>query len=327
MYRNNKKFKINKKSVLIFGITGQDGSLLAENYLKKNYKVFGALTRKRKNLKNLDKLKIMNKIILLNSTNVDKKKIEYLIKKSRCSIIYLLSGISSVKKSEDYKYETIISNNLILIETLEFLRLNNLKKIKVFNASSGEIFGDNPGKNTEESKINPLSYYALAKAISLEIARAYRRQFKLKIYNGILFNHESHLRPKSYVIKKLINGINNINNNKIKKLAVGNTKVYRDWGWAPEYIKIFYKIMKTPSPDDYIIATGKVTKLDNIVTKIFRHYKLKKNKYLKKSKYLNRVLEPLKISSNIKKLRQNIKCVPKISIDNIISMMIAEEKK
>ena len=327
MFKKNRKFRIDKKSVLIFGITSQDGSLLAENYLKKDYKVFGALTTKKKNLKNLNKLKIIKKVTLLKFIDVNKKNIELLIKKSKCSIIYLLSGISSVKKSENYKYETIVSNNLILIETLEFLRLNNLKRIKVFNASSGEIFGDNRGKNNEESKINPLSYYALAKAISLEIARAYRMQFKLKIYNGILFNHESHLRPKTYVIKKIINGVNNINNKKIKKLTVGNTKVYRDWGWAPEYIKIFYKIMNTPIPDDYIIATGKVTKLDNIVTKIFNHYKLKKNKYLKKSKYLNRVLEPLKINSDIKKLKKNIKYVPQITIDNIISMMITEEKK
>mgnify|MGYP006079431137 FL=1 len=327
MLNHNLKFEINKKSILIFGITGQDGSLLAEQYLKKKYKVFGVFTNRKKNLTNLNKLKIHKKIQMFQCTKIDKENIESLIKKTKCSIIYLLSGISSVKKSEEYKNETILSNNLILIEILEFLRLNRLKNIKIFNASSGEIFGDNLGKNNEESKANPLSYYALAKTISLEISRAYRAQFKLKIYNGILFNHESHLRPKSYVIKKLINGVNQIHEKKIKKLTIGNTRVYRDWGWAPEYIKIFYKVMSTNIPDDYIIATGKTTKLDNVVKKIFSHYKLKKNKYLIKSRSLNRALEPLKINADIKKLRKKIKIIPKISIDKIISMMITEEKK
>ena len=323
----NQKLKIDKKSVLIFGITGQDGSLLANEYLKNKFKVYGVITTKRKNFSNLKKLKIIKKINLFTCLNVSKKKIEYLIKKSRCSIVYLLSGISSVSKSQEYKYETILSSNLILIEILEFLRLKNLNKIKVFNASSGEIFGDNIGKNNEESKNNPLSYYGVAKTISLNISKAYRKQFKLKIFNGILFNHESNLRPKTFVIKKVINGANMIFNKKIKKIILGNTNVFRDWGWAPEYIKILYDIMKTFKPDDYIIATGKITKLDSIVKKIFNIYKLDKNKYIQKSKKLNRVLEPLKIQADISKLKKKIRYVPKISINNIIKMMIAEEQK
>ena len=323
----NQKLKIDKKSILIFGITGQDGSLLANEYLKKKFKVYGVITTRRKNFSNLKKLKIIKKINLLSCLNVNKKKIEYLVKKSRCSIIYLLSGISSVSKSQEYKYETILSSNLILIEIIEFLRINSLNKIKVFNASSGEIFGDNIGKNNEDSKNNPLSYYGIAKTISLNISKAYRKQFKLKIFNGILFNHESNLRPKTFVIKKVIHGANMILNKRIKRISLGNTNVFRDWGWAPEYVKILYKIMKTSEPDDYIIATGKITKLDSIVKKIFNNYKLNKNKHIKKSKKLNRVLEPLKIQADITKLKKKIKYVPKISINNIIKMMIAEEKK
>ena len=323
----NQKLKINKKSILIFGVTGQDGALLAKEYLNKNFKVFGVITTRRKNFSNLKKLKIIKKIKLFRCLDINKKRIKFLIKESRCSIVYLLSGISSVKKSQEYKYETILSSNLILIEILEFLRLNNLNNIKVFNASSGEIFGDNIGKNNENSKNNPLSYYGLAKTISLNIGRAYRKQFKLKIFNGILFNHESNLRPKTFVIKKIINGANMIFNKKIKRITLGNTNVYRDWGWAPEYVKIIYKIMNTPIPDDYIIATGKITKLDNVVKKVFNFYKLKKDKYLKKSKSLKRVLEPFKIQADIKKLKKKIKYEPQISINNIIQMMIAEEKK
>jgi GDPmannose 4,6-dehydratase len=322
-----KRSKINKKSVLIFGITGQDGSLLAKEYLNKNFKVFGVITSKFFSPINLEKLSILKKVKLFHCANIDKLDIGFLIRKTQCSIIYLLSGISSVKKSETHKHETILSNNLILIEVLEFIRVNNLKDIKIFNASSGEIFGDNVGKNNEDSPLNPLSYYALAKSISLEICRSYRVQFKLKIYNGILFNHESHLRPKTYVIKKIINGVDNISNKKIKKLTLGNTNVYRDWGWAPEYVKIIYKIISKTKPDDYIIATGKTTKLDHLLTKVFNHYKLKKKDYLEKSNSLKRILEPVRIAANIQKLKKKIKYAPKISVNHIISMMIENKIK
>lgn len=322
-----KKKIINKKSVLIFGITGQDGSLLAKHYIDKNFIVYGVVTSKKFSSRNLNKLNISRKVKLFQNININEKNIEQIINKSKCSIIYLLSGVSSVKKSEKLKYETITSNNLILIQILQILTFHNLKKIKVFNASSGEIFGDNKGLNNENSKINPLSFYALAKSISLEISRAYREQFKLKIYNGILFNHESLLRPKTYVIRKIISGVNDINNKKKNELKIGNTGVYRDWGWAPEYVKIIYKIMNTSEASDYVIATGKVTKLDYIITKVFNHYKIKKNNFLKKSNKLKRKLEPIEIKADISKLKKKIKYTPKIFIDKIVSLMITQEQK
>jgi len=322
-----KKKIINKKSILIFGITGQDGSLLAKHYIDKNFIVYGVVTSKKFSSRNLNKLDISKKVKLFHNININEKNIEQIINKSKCSIIYLLSGVSSVKKSEKLKYETITSNNLILIQILQILRFHNLKKIKVFNASSGEIFGDNKGSNNENSKINPVSFYALAKSISLEISRAYREQFKLKIYNGILFNHESFLRPKTYVIRKIISGVNDINKKKKNELKIGNTGVYRDWGWAPEYVKIIYKIMNTSEASDYVIATGKVTKLDYIITKVFNHYKIKRNNFLKKSKKLQRKLEPIEIKADISKLKKKIKYTPKIFIDKIISLMITQEKK
>jgi len=208
---------------------------------------------------------------------------------------------------------------------MEFLRLRKIKKIKVFNATSGEIFGDNLKPNNENSKLNPLSYYALAKSISLEISKSYREQFDLKIYNGILFNHESRLRPETYVIKKIISSANKIISKKLNHLTLGNISVYRDWGWAPEYVKIIYKIMKKNTADDYIIATGKITKLEEIVNKVFKIFKLNKKQHLKKSKSFKRTLEPLKIIADISKLKKNIKLVPTISIDEIIKLMISKE--
>jgi len=325
MLNKNKSYKINKQSILIFGVTGQDGSLLAKEYLDKGYAIHGVITSKKFSPRNLDKLNIRDEIILYHFKNFNKSAVEFLIKKSQCSKIFILSGISSVKKSEKKKYETITSNNLVLIEIMEFLRLKNIKKIKIFNATSGEIFGDNSRPNNENSKLNPLSFYALAKSISLEISRSYREQFNLKIYNGILFNHESYLRPKTYVIKKIISSAKKITRKKLNHLTLGNTSVYRDWGWAPEYVKIIFKIMDKNKADDFIIATGKITKLEDIVDKVFKLFKLNKKKHLKKSKNFKRTLEPLKIIADISKLKSNIQSVPAIRIDEIIKFMIIRE--
>jgi GDPmannose 4,6-dehydratase len=188
MLLKTKKKRINQKSILIFGITSQDGSLLAKHFINKNFKVYGVTTSKKFSSRNLNKLNIIRKVKLFHNIDVSEKSIKNVIIKSKCSVIYLLSGVISLKKSEKIKYETIVSNNLILIEILQILAFNNLKKIKVFNPSLGEIFGYNKNSNKKNPKINPLSYYTLAKSISLEIIKAYREQFKLKIYNEIHFN-------------------------------------------------------------------------------------------------------------------------------------------
>ena len=284
MSSNVKKKRINKKSILIFDIASQEGSLLAKHYIDKNFTVYGVVTSKKFDDKNLNKLNIIRKVKIFHNINMNEKSIRYLINKSKCSIIYLLSGVSSVKRLENLKYKTITISNLILIEILQILTFNNLKKIKVFNASSGEIFEDNKVANNKNSKINSLGHYALARSISLEISRAYREQFKLKIYNGILFNHESLLRPKTYVVRKIISGVNDILYNKKNSLKTENTEVYSDCGWVPEYIKIIYKIVNNTDPSDYIIATGKITKLKKIITKVFNHYKIKKKNFLKNKK-------------------------------------------
>jgi len=317
-----KNYKINKKSILILGITGQDGSLLAKYYLEKNFKVYGYLTTKRKDLKNLKKLKLLKNIELFR---YNKDAIGDVILKTKCAYIFFLAGVSSVTKSNLIKYNAIVSNSFLLIQILEFVRKKNIKNIKILNASSSEIFGRTNKKNDESSEINPVSFYGLSKSISLEIAKAYRTQFGIKIFNVILFNHESSLRPKEYVIKKIIIAAKNIYLKKINKLDLGNLEVTRDWGWASEYVQIMYKIMNLKKEDDFIIATGKNTKLLNIVKYIFAHYNLNYKKYIRKSKSLIRSYEIKKISANNNKLQKAIKYKPKILINEIIKKMINRE--
>jgi GDPmannose 4,6-dehydratase len=317
-----KNYTINKNNILILGITGQDGSLLAQYYLKKNFKVFGYLTTKNKSFRNLKKLKILNKVQLIS---YKKKSIEKVISVTKCKYIFFLAGISSVVKGNLQKHKVILSNNLLLIKILEFLRKSNNKKIKILNASSSEIFGSNKDRNSEESKINPVSYYGLAKSISTEIARAYRSQFGLKIFNAILFNHESPIRHKDYVIQKIITNAKSIYLKKINKIYVGNLDVIRDWGWAPEYVKIMDKIINLKKSDDFIVATGKNNKLKKVIKYIFSYYNLDYKKFIIKSKKFERRYEVIKISGNNKKLTQTINYQPKILIKEIVNKMILKK--
>jgi GDPmannose 4,6-dehydratase len=314
--------KFANKKILIFGVTGQDGSLLAKEFLNKNYKVYGVLTSNRKNFKNLNRLKILDKLTLIDSSRIKTSKI---ILNSKCSYIFFFSGLSSVTKSNLYKNLSLNSNNKLLIEILETIRVHKLKKIKVLNASSSEIFGNNRGYNTEDSEINPASYYGLAKSISTEICKAYRLQFGIKVFNAILFNHESPLRPSEYVLQKVISGVKKISLKKEQKLLLGNIDVSRDWGWAPEYVRIMSKLIDIKNPGDFIISTGKNVKLKDVIKNIFLYYKLDYRKYTKISKNLLRPYEIEKISGNNKKLTKEINYKPKILINEIIKKMIKKE--
>lgn len=297
-----KSYKIDKKSILILGIASQDGSLLAKCYLENNFKVYGFLTTKRKNFKNLKKFKLLKKIKLFR---YDKNAIEDVILKTRCAYIFFLAGVSSVIKSYSNKYNIIASNSFLLLKILEFLRKKKIGNIKILNASSSEIFGKNNKKINEKLKLNPVSFYGLSKSISLEVAKAYRTQFGIKISNVILFNHESSLRSKEYIIKKIIKRTKNIYLKKNNKLNLVNLEVSRDWGWVSEYVMIIFKIMSLKKADDFIVVTWKKNKLQNIVKYIFADYNLNYKKYIRKSKSLVRSYEIKKIAASNDKLQKS----------------------
>ena len=189
-----------KKKVLIFGITGQDGSYLAKEFLKKNYLVYGV--SRFNNLKNLKKIKIANFVNIFFLKKFSVKNINKILNKKFDSI-YFFGGQSKVTKSYKEDKETFESNIIPVKTILEFIKNN--RKIKFFFASSGEIFGNQNSKKINEDSIKvPLSPYALAKLTCLELIRSYREMFKLKVGSFIFFNHESNLRDKSYVIVKII---------------------------------------------------------------------------------------------------------------------------
>jgi len=246
------------KKAIIFGISGQDGAYLAKFLLKKNYQVIGILRKiNKRRLVSLYKLNIINKIKIKKLNILNNNQLFSFLKKNLYEEIYYLSGQSSVIESFKKFDETIDYNIVGIKNILESCRILKLKS-KIFYSSSGEIFGEGNKKNkfSEDSPHHPNSPYALSKSIGYEIVRSYREMFYLKCCSGILFNHESNLRTKKFVLKKITLGLIKIMKKKRKKIILGNLNIYKDWGRALEYVEAMWKILNSNKKlNDYIIST------------------------------------------------------------------------
>ena len=306
-----------KKKALIFGITGQDGAILSKKLLEKNYEVHG-LSRK-KNYKNLSKLNIKKKINLYLLKN-NKKKFLSILEKN-FDEIYFLGGQSSVINSFNLVEETYESQIFPVKTILDFIFSQKGKKSKFLFAASSEMFGQKKeGHRIKESdEKNPLSPYGLSKLIAYEIIKEFRITHKLPVCSAILFNHESSLRPKNYVLKKIILSVKQIKSKKIKKLNIGNINIKRDWGWSEDYMEACNLILSKNKIDDYIVATGKTTSLKNIIELIFKKNKMKWKGYTKIDKKFFRKFEVKENYANISKIKKSLGWTPKNFYYDIIS--------
>ena len=269
--------KRNKIKSLIFGISGQDGSYLSHLLLNKKNEVYGTTrNNNKKNLKNLDRLGVLNKVKIIKCDIANFLTVRKLIKKIKPHEIYYLCGQSSVTKSYIYPAEAFKSNTLGLLNILEIVKKTN-KKIKIFNAVSGQFYGNRKNKiYNEKSYIDPQSPYGVSKASSFWLTKIFREWYKIKCCSGILFNHESPLRSNEFVTKKIINHCKLIKKGKSKYLYLGDINIYRDWGWAPEYVEAMHLMLKQKNPKDIIIGSGKRHSLREFVYEVFRLLKIPK---------------------------------------------------
>ena len=308
-----------KKKALIFGISGQDGSLMAKFLVNKKYKVIG-ISRSNKNLKNLKKLKVINKIKVIKLNIFDRKKVENLIKKNKFNEIYFFAGQPIPSISNDLRIDTLYSNIIPVFNILNTLLKYKLSA-KFFNASSCEIFGNNNNKNSENSKKNPETIYALSKLISLELVKFYRQKFKIRACSAILYQHESIFRDKKFVIKKIVSGVKKIKSSNLTKIKLGNISVKKDWGWAPEYVDIIFKILNSNQLDDYIICTGKTNSLISILNYAFKKKKLNWKKHVLVKKKLFRKNDIKVSKGNNNKLYNNLKLRPKNDVFKVVDKL------
>uniref|UniRef100_UPI004048631F GDP-mannose 4,6-dehydratase n=1 Tax=Algoriphagus sp. TaxID=1872435 RepID=UPI004048631F len=263
------------KTALICGISGQDGAYLAELLLKKNYTVFGTSRDiEIANWNSLRTLGIYDKVNLISMSPVDFRSVLEVFNKSQPDEVYYLAGQSSVALSFEQPVETIQSIVLGTLNMLEACKLS-VKNIKLYNAGSSECFGDIDEKLADEqTRFHPQSPYAVGKSTAYWLVANYRDSYNLFACTGILFNHESPLRPSRFVTQKIVKAAYRIANGSDEKLILGRLDIIRDWGWAPEYVEAMWLMLQQDKPEDLVIATGQSYSLEHFVDEVFKYYNL-----------------------------------------------------
>jgi GDPmannose 4,6-dehydratase len=257
------------KKALIIGVSGQDGAYLAEFLLKKGYEVYGtSRDHEVGTFRNLQILGNKEKVRLMSMVTSDFRSVLTALQKADADEIYNLAGQTSVGMSFAYPVETFDSIMIGTMNLLECIRLLG-KPVKFYNAGSSEVFGNTPQPATEETPFHPRSPYATAKAAAHYAVANYREAYGLFACTGILFNHESPLRPTRFVTQKIVTTAIRIANGSKERLKLGNLDIYRDWGWAPDYVDAMWRILQQDVPDDFVIATGQMHSLKKFVAKAF----------------------------------------------------------
>lgn len=276
------------KTALICGISGQDGAYLAKFLLAKNYIVYGTSRDiELANWSSLQKIGIYEDVNLLSMSPVDFRSVLQVFSQCNPDEVYYLAGQSSVALSFEQPVETIQSIVLGTLNMLEACKMAH-KKIKLYNAGSSECFGDIDDKlASETTRFNPQSPYAVGKASSYWLVSNYRNAYDLFACTGILFNHESPLRPVRFVTQKIVQTARRIANGSDEKLTLGRLDIIRDWGWAPDYVDAMWRMLQESEPLDFVIATGKSNTLEYFVSEVFSHFNLDWKKYVvQDSKFL-----------------------------------------
>ncbi len=311
------------KTAVIFGISGQDGSYLANFLLSKDYKVYGSSRdEENSNFNNLEKLGIKNKIQFVTSAVEDFSNVSNIIKESLPDEIYYLAGQSSVALSFEKPAETLNSNILGILNVLEACRLMD-KEIRVYYAGSSECFGDTRGlAATEKTPFHPQSPYAVAKTSAFWLVNNYRTAYNLFICTGILFNHESPLRPKSFVTQKIVLTAHRISNGSDEKLELGRLDISRDWGWAREYVEAMWLMLQKKSPEDFVIATGQTHSLEEFVEEVFTQLGLNWQNHVEINNTLMRPTDIAISKADPSKAMQKLNWQAKYKMREVVQMMI-----
>lgn len=258
------------RKALICGISGQDGSYLSKLLLEKGYEVHGTSRDAQiTSFKNLKHLGIKEQITFHSMALNDFRSVLQVLAKIQPDEIYNLAGQSSVGLSFDQSVETLESISMGTLNLLEAMRFIDAP-IKIYNAGSSECFGNTHEEPAnEETPFRPRSPYAVAKATAYWEVANYRDAYNLFSCTGILFNHESSLRPERFVTQKIVRSAQRIASGSKEKLNLGNITIARDWGWAPEYVEAMWLILQQEKPQDFVIATGETNSLEEFVSAAF----------------------------------------------------------
>jgi GDPmannose 4,6-dehydratase len=334
-----------KKTALITGVSGQDGAYLAKYLLKKNYKVVGTDRRSaRGNNWRLKRLGVESKVIFEEMEIGEIYEVDRIFNKYNFDEVYNLAAQSFVGTSFNSPLNTANITGLGVLRILETIKAKN-KKIRFYQASSSEMFGDVlENFQSEKTPLNPQSPYAIAKVFGHYMTQNYRQSYGIFAVSGILFNHESPLRGEEFVTRKIIIGLVKIIKGDLSHLELGNIHAKRDWGFAKEYVEAMWLMLQQEKPEDFIISTGKTYSIKDFINKATKILNLK-TKWVGKNlneKLINTVngkvivkinpkfFRPAEVNilkGNALKAKKKLKWIPKTNLDNLIKIMINEEIK
>lgn len=310
---------------LICGVSGQDGSYLAQLLLRKGYAVWGtSRDAQGSTFENLKKLGIFGQVKLISMMPEDFRSVLMAVKLSNPSEVYYLAGQSSVGLSFEQPAETIQSIVIGTLNILEACRMHD-KKIRLYHAGSSECFGDTHGKPAnEKTAFNPRSPYAVAKASAFGLVDNYREAYGLYACTGLLFNHESPLRPIRFVTQKIISTARRIAAGSDEKLILGNINISRDWGWAPEYVDGMWRMLQLEKPEDFVIATGVTFSLSDFVSHAFDCVELNWKDHVIQNQSLFRPTDIHVSSADPRKAKEKLNWAAKIKGAGVIQAMMSD---
>ncbi len=311
------------KRAIITGITGQDGSYLAEYLLDKGYEVHGIV--RRSSVDNTQNIKrIVGDIFLHTGDLLDMASLTQTVKEVKPDELYNLASQSDVMASFNIPETTTSVGTSGVVNVLESVR-SNCPDCRIFQAGTSEMFGNSLPPQSEITPYNPQSPYGCAKVFAYYICCNYRQAYDMFISNGIAFNHESPRRGEKFVTRKISLAVARIKLGMQDKLFLGNLDARRDWGYAPEYVRAMYMMLQSERPDDYVIATGEQHTIKEFVVEAFSAAGLDWRKYVDTKDDLLRPTEVASLCGDASKIRRDLGWVCEVKFDKLCSLMVEHD--
>jgi len=313
------------KTALIAGVTGQDGAYLAHHLLSHGYRVVGtSRDAQMANLSRLERLGISGNVEMVSLAPNDFRSVLKVVSCVQPQEIYYLAGQTSVGLSFEQPVECMESVSVATLNLLEVIRYLG-GGIRFFNAGSSECFGDTGElKATEETPLRPRSPYAVAKAAAYWQVATYREAYGMFACTGILANHESPLRPKRFVTQKIIEGVRTIKAGLAQTIELGNLDIWRDWGWAPDYVRAMVLMLQPERPTDYLIASGYTTSLRQFAHEAFAVAGLNLDDHLKSVEALKRPADLTYSAMNPARIEEDLGWSSQRPVREIVEKMYEE---
>ncbi|GAB4026586.1 GDP-mannose 4,6-dehydratase [Spirosoma gilvum] len=314
------------KTALVCGISGQDGAYLAKLLLDKGYTVYGgSRDAQMSTFRNLTRLAIRQDVQLVSVNIHDFRSVLQTLLKIKPDEVYNLAGQSSVGLSFEQPVETLESISIGTLNLLESIRFSELP-IRFYNAGSSECFGDTGSLAADENTpFRPRSPYGVAKAAAFWQVANYREAYQLYACTGILFNHESPLRPERFVTQKIVAAARRIAGGSSEKLVLGNIDIARDWGWAPDYIEAMWLMLQQEYADDYLIATGQTNKLRDFIRVVFETVGLNWEDYVQSDLSFYRPTDIAEGHANPAKALAKLGWKANYKMEEVAKMMVMSE--